>query len=608
MIRYVALAKNGTSGPRQQKLFDRFAALMKQKGGWTCAQHSDRLIVFCRTDNRHPLQLQVFEDDRGVILGKVFRNQRTADPVGPHAFLPGEIDALCSSNGRALIDGYWGRYVAFLCDADRQRTLVVRDPMGAMHCYTATVDGLTIVCSDIQELIDSGLYQPAFNWTFISSFLLFPRLETGETGLAGVSELQGGECLELSAGRAEASLLWNPTKICTTDVIEDFQLGMSELEQVVSSCVQTLGSRYRNVLHALSGGLDSAIVLGYLSKVLDRDRLTCYNFYSPGIPESDERGFARIAARHFDRDLLELQFRNLEDLRVLFELPDTAKPAFAVVGLGNDRLLSEVLQDGGFDGIANGSGGDQLFYQLRVSLIAADYARRHGIDRRLIRVAFDVAHLTGESVWAVLRTAAVHGLLRRPADPYLFIKQRQHFLTDDVRNGLDSDHFRHVWLRDKAGVADGKLLQIWGLVDCFTYFGPFERNLIADDINPLVAQPIMDVCLRIPSYVCTDGGVNRALARAAFADILPKEIVSRVSKGNTSRVLQGLYSKNRQFIQDLLMDGVLVGEKLLDRDKLEDFFSPERRITPGEMNPIMGCVCTEIWINKWLNRQGRRAA
>ena len=609
MIRYIALVRNGvTSAQQQRQQIGKFLACMRQKLDWTCVQNSDELVVFCRKKNPNPVEFQYLDDKGGLLLGKVFRKNDTPDPSTPHCFRSDEAERMCKTKGGSLVDDFWGRYIAFISDRGGNRTIVVRDPTGAIPCYYSVIGDSTIIFSHAEDLLETALYNPRMNWPFISTFILYPRLETGETGLSDVFELQGGEGLEMSNGQATSSLLWRPVEICRSDVIDDFHSAASELEKTVSGCARTWASCYQNVIHSLSGGLDSAIVLKYLRDVLDRDRLTCLNFHSPDIPESDERVFARLVANQFDSELLELEFSNLEDLEELYTLPTTTKPAFWVFGLGNDRLLAQIAKERNVDGVSNGSGGDQLFYQAHTALIAADYVQHKGLNLKLLEVALDAAQLTGQPIWTVLRSAVIHGLLGRPSNPHSFITKRPHFMRDEVRESIDKRHFSHLWLQDQKGVPAGKLLQISVLVDCFTYFGPFERNRFSDSINPLVSQPIMETCLRIPSYVFNKGGIDRALARTAFSGFLPKELLARTSKGETSRVMQRLFLNNRHFIIDRLMNGTLQSEGILDRKKIEEFFSPDRIIRPGEVNSIMGCVCTEIWVEKWIDKRNREAA
>lgn len=100
------------------------------------------------------------------------------------------------------------------------------------------------------------------------------------------------------------SLAWDALQVAQSDPIEDGDLAAAQLRRTAKACVQAWAACYRGVLHSLSGGLDSAIVLGCLRDTHNRPAITCLNYHSCG-PEADERYFARLAANPADYPLLE---------------------------------------------------------------------------------------------------------------------------------------------------------------------------------------------------------------------------------------------------------------------------------------------------------------
>src|SRR5205085_2629923 len=76
-------------------------------------------------------------------------------------------------------------------------------------------------------------------------------------------------------------------------------------------------------------------------------------------------------------------------------------------------------------------------------------------------------------------------------------------------------------------------------------------------LHPLLAQPLLELCLRIPSWMWARGGRNRAVARAAFRDLLPAEIVNRRAKGRLESLFMKSFMANRNALGDLLLGGRL---------------------------------------------------
>ena len=72
----------------------------------------------------------------------------------------------------------------------------------------------------------------------------------------------------------------------------------------------------------------------------------------------------------------------------------------------------------------------------------------------------------------------------------------------------------------------------------FDFYDPLGQEGDAERISPLFSQPLVELCLRIPTYVLTHGGWDRAVARRAFYDDLPPEIRNRRHKGGIEEHLR----------------------------------------------------------------------
>jgi asparagine synthase (glutamine-hydrolysing) len=97
----------------------------------------------------------------------------------------------------------------------------------------------------------------------------------------------------------------------------------------------------------------------------------------------------------------------------------------------------------------------------------------------------------------------------------------------------------------------------------------FAKPSDPEDVHPLLSQPLVEVCLRIPTHVLVSGGVDRALARRAFAAEVPRAILRRRIKGEVHMFPKVLYAKNRAFVRDLLLSGSLVNDRILDHQRIE---------------------------------------
>ena len=140
----------------------------------------------------------------------------------------------------------------------------------------------------------------------------------------------------------------------------------------------------------------------------------------------------------------------------------------------------------------------------------------------------------------------------------------------------------------------------------YTSFGPEgapERTL------PLLSQPLVELCLRMPSYLLIRSGRDRAIARRAFAPELPETIVKRTAKGRIDQYLRNILDLNLQFIREYLLDGVLVSKGLLNRNNLDTYLTKERSPADFQYNEILQeHLCVEAWLRRSLTNSSESAS
>jgi len=87
--------------------------------------------------------------------------------------------------------------------------------------------------------------------------------------------------------------------------------------------------------------------------------------------------------------------------------------------------------------------------------------------------------------------------------------------------------------------------------------------------SPLCAQPVVELCGRIPVDVHFDGGRIRGLARRAFAAEVAEPILRRQWKDRPLLQLGEVIALNLPFIREHLLEGRLVKERILNRVAVE---------------------------------------
>jgi asparagine synthase (glutamine-hydrolysing) len=551
-----------------------------------------------------------------VLLGTIFRRRTDQSSQRVDGELSeAEGEAIVVSGGRQLFKSYWGRYVAFLHDAARQTSWVLRDPTAGLPCYScATIGGVTIYFTELEDVI--GVQPLTVNWGYLGRALCVTGgLQNQNTALAEIGQVLGGERVESARAQVSRSFLWDAWAIAQ-DTLEDPMLATAALRRTTMDVVHAWASCHRNVLHGL-GGLDSAIVCTCLTSAPSRPSVTAYTYYSQGAG-SDERAFARLVADRAGVELLTVERNPAWDLESL--LSETrCSPVF----VNQMSYVEPAFVEGdlarriGATGIASGFGGDQLFVQCR-SRAAVDYVVTRGLGPDCWSVALDNACMDGESVWAVLWDMVKTTVFRRSAPPGDFFPSSRVLLPDHLLSAAKRDPLVHhpqvrAWLAEVArgstgamSIGSGKASQVRQLL-----YPPAVRNPLAPDdpeyIAPLFSQPLLELCLRIPTFVHTAGGQDRVIARRAFRNRLPREVTNRWAKGFWEEQAAALLRHNIRFVRSLLLDGELVRRGLLIRSRVEEWLSYRATRLAISNVEIFDAIFAEAWLQR-VRSLGSRAS
>jgi asparagine synthase (glutamine-hydrolysing) len=153
-----------------------------------------------------------------------------------------------------------------------------------------------------------------------------------------------------------------------------------------------------------------------------------------------------------------------------------------------------------------------------------------------------------------------------------------------------------LWAHASPGAVPGKATHVAWLVGILNHLEGYRRERTHRTVWPLMAQPLVELCLRIPSWLWSRGGQNRALARRAYVDVLPPEILSRRSKGTPDCFVVELFEANRKRIRDLLCDGFLAANGIVDREEIARFLVDEGPVRGLGYWRIMTLTDVEAWL------------
>ena len=230
---------------------------------------------------------------------------------------------------------------------------------------------------------------------------------------------------------------------------------------------------------------------------------------------------------------------------------------------------------------------------------AVDYAFSHGMAGDFSRCLRDAVRRSRLSYWAVVERSIRLGLLGGRWQPKDEQPRDAVFLNPEIVPGDIAEYVWQPWLASASDLPPGKRWQICLLAHLLHRHRPVPELQYAGEHHPLFSQPLVELCLRIPLYILLRGGINRALERAAFRDCVPEKIIRRENKGTVAIALMSKMREDLPYLRDLVLDGVLVQERIIERSALEPYLAGNRPISPQAFWPFMSCIAAEVWARKW---------
>ena len=528
-------------------------------------------------------------DKGGIIIGPLF--SRDATPRRVHSLTSGEAIAIRRDNGLRLITDYWGGYVALVKSTDSRAIFALRDPTGAMPCYHVDVEGGSVFGSDIDMLVDSGLLDPMIDWDFLPTHLYYADLRTPRTAILGAKELLAGTRYSTSNWGERVTQTWSPWDHVESPGLSDKDAA-GAVAEMATKCVGAWASCYERIVVGVSGGLDSSIVAACL-----KDQPTPWHCLTLATrePDGDERVFARLLSDALGQPLSEA-FHRLEDIDIsrstTAHLP---RPIGFLFGQSQEKTRLNTLTSKGADAFFTGQGGDNVFCFLRSSTPLLDRLRTKGPTPGAAETLFDLAKLTGSSVSTIALTAMKRA--RRPSVAYNW-RGDGRFL----RLKSEPPAYPHPWLQAPRGALAGKAVQISLLLRIQGTLDGFPRDT-PPLVTPLLSQPLIELCLSLPTWQWCAGGIDRAIARRGFRGRLPDALVDRRSKGGPNSFSVHVIEAFRKEFRERLLDGVLAAHDLIDRPSIEASLADDAIVRSPDHLRLLALAEAEAWARHWIDRR-----
>lgn len=590
--------------------------IIKKPFSWVIALEKPGLSALyppSAVEPRPPVIL--FRNGTGLIFGTIFRSASLSSSSSLSActvLSQDEETELLKTEGRSIIRSHWGAYILLMVDQTTSDLLVLRGPMSALPCFWTTISGVTILFSRTEDIANFNIVPLKVNWdSIVAQSVNCANLSRG-TGLHGVHTLVSGECLHFSGGVTNRRRYWTPRTASTGVSVSTFQSATELMKQVTQSVINSWCSQHQSILVSLSGGFDSSIVLACAISSPSRPKILATNLYSRRA--ADERRYAESMAAKYCVPLKEVELPRNVDFRKFLKVKKTANPVLHFSGFATEDTYLRMCNRQNATAVFTGEIGDSVFGHAYGPELLAEAIWRYKLTPKALRVFFDYAILYRLSFWRSLQLALSeyrsyhhsHVAGNADRDSTRSIPLGQRLVTEEAMIHYESTRRQllHPWFLDIATGPPGWLPVVPGMIMCTSPWMQSAFSYSADTLflHPLGSQPIIEAFLSIPAPFHISGAENAAVARAAFSSQLSSAVLNRGrGKCTADMWLADIVARNRPFLREFLLGGILTRERILDKSKIEAALSDRQLFSKTRVAELIAQLYIESWLRNWTD-------
>ncbi len=500
------------------------------------------------------------------------------------------ITSLWEKHGRHTPELLRGAYAFCVWDRDRETLWLVRDRIGVETLYYTTEESVRYVGARLSDVARGASRE--VDWIAVRDYLCCAFVPGERTMWRHVREVRPGTILRLPDG--EATAYWQvEERVAAGERIPLHSYGArlrATLEQVVKDCLSDRAA----VGVYLSGGLDSSCIAALAAR-LHHEPVHSFSIHF-GEECPNELEFSALVARHCQttHHVIEIKPDAMWDLlpETMAHLDDPIGDPLTVPNLILGRAAKRAVST-----ILNGEGGDPCFggpknqpmllTQLyRPSFAPGAHSKRDGRSERgedmqsvsasFDQVAFylasfqkcatDLPRLLRGEVWERVRT-----------EPSVFA---------DAFNSPGSYLNNLMFVNTRFKGADHILTKVNNLTRAVGLRGH----------SPLFDDRIVELSLETPPEYKLDGAREKAVLKAAVADLLPAQILARPKSGMMVPVQRWFRERWRRRAAALLLSRRARTRHFLNKDVVRDWLDYRGDVWARYGVKLWLLVSLELWL------------
>jgi asparagine synthase (glutamine-hydrolysing) len=510
-----------------------------------------------------------------------------------------------------------GMFALAVWDARTRRLFLARDRVGKKPLYYAVQNGTLLFGSELKSLLPAMTCRPHLNLAAIHHYLTLQYIPDPLTVFQEIHKLAPGHWLIWQDAQITLGRYWDLTY--ESESKAEWRFHSEELRRVISEAVCVRLASDVPLGAWLSGGLDSAIVVGLMARQMTEPVKT----FSIGFSEEafSEMEAARRVAEHFGTDHHEF----VVTPRAAGVLPALVwhcdEPLADPATLPTWYLAQHTRQH--VTVALNGDGGDEAFagYQRYYADALADLyglvprPLREGVLDKVWQMwpASDARPLERNVPAALQRLGQAASLPREASilrwGSYFTEADKRALYTDEMTQavvGLDSVLFlTNVFDQARARTRLDRTLY----TDVHTYLPgallvKADRMSMAHSLevrSPLLDHRVMELAATLPQKCKIHGWTTKRFLRQTFSDLIPAETRRRAKQGFAVPLGMWFRGELRDMARDTLLDSTARQRGWFRPEAVQRLLDEHQTGRVDHGKRIWALLILEMWCRRFVS-------
>jgi asparagine synthase (glutamine-hydrolysing) len=504
--------------------------------------------------------------------------------------------------GKNCVEKLDGMFAFAIWDKKKRILFLARDRIGKKPLFYFYENNVFCFGSEIKALLETGKIQPEVSIDNIPLYLLFGYVPCPNTLYKDIFQLPPASRMIIDAsGKIQIETYWELKS--QPQILRDEVWCVRKIRELLMNSVKKRLISDVPLGVFLSGGIDSSIVVGIMSQLMDQPVKT-FSIGFEGDESYDETSYARIVAEHFNTDHTEFivkpnAFELLDKLLWHHDEPygdSSAIPTYIVSKLTRKHVTVAL----------NGDGGDEVF---------AGYERFNRV-----KYTENVSKFMFKFMAKVFQTLPIHSdekfekfcYKASQSFPYnlmhwianIEIDDISLLLVEEMRNDIENKRLGYSfsqYMNESDGLS---ILSKTLYINIKTYLlddllRKMDRMTMANSLearSPFLDKDLIEFVMRLPDRMKIRKGKNKYLLKKTFSDLLPHSIVHRPKQGFGVPLDKWFKYELRDFVYDILLSPNphyknYINQKVLKK-MINDHMNGKRKIS----RIIWTLLSFEMWL------------